>query len=470
MSGAPRPRAPGGGAPRRGKARADDGRARALAVLLEVERGRRAVDLLGPDDTPFVRELVLGVLRRRLTLDAVHDAWGRRPAAALDPDVLQVVRLGLHQYLFLDGVPPHAIVSATVAALRPSARGYANALLRSVLRESRKLPEERDRGGASPTKRLHRPGRAVVFFSRAVFPDPERDRLGWLSVVHSHPRFLVERWVARQGEAQAVARMEAANATPPLTLRPRAGRVTADGLAERLAREGVATERIARPDGDDALLVRPGKARLLATASFAQGLFSVQDAAQMDAAEILDPRPGEQLWDACAAPGGKACQLAERLLRVDAGGSGRLLATDVSEPRLRRAQEHAARLGLDERVRFAVHDLLDTLAPPGRPAPGFDAILLDAPCSNTAVLGRRPEARWRVTPEAITELAALQRRLLASASRHLAPGGRLVYSVCSHEPEEAGEHGLRATRSELVFVADAAHLRRLVAGWEGAVA
>jgi len=438
--------APGAGRP----APRDGGqRARALEILLAVEGGRFASELLAPGDGRFVRELVLGVLRRTLTLDSVIGSFGARERRDLDPDVRGALRLGLYQVLFMDGVPPHAAVSESVATLPARSRGYANAVLRAVLRESHKVPEGEDRGGASPTKRLHRPGRAVIFFSRAVFPDPTRDRTGWLAAVHSHPRLLVERWVARLGEDAAVARMEAGNQPAPLVLRPRHGRITAAELVDLLALQRIAADVLPRPDspGADAVLVRAGQDDVFACSAFRDGLFVAQDLSQMDAAEILEPRAGEVVWDLCAAPGGKASQLAERL---GGEGGGRVVATDSSEERLLRLQQTVARLRLGN-VECAVHDALSGAPPPGRPPHGFDAVLVDAPCSNTAVLARRPEARWRLRPDTFTELAALQRRLLGAARAHLRPGGRLVYSVCSFEPEEGEAHGLRPTRSPFVW-------------------
>lgn len=461
----PRP-ARGGGAP----AHDDGGRARALAILLAVDRGRWASELLEASDPPFVRELVLGTLRRRGTLDAVHDAYSRRRAEELDPAVRAAVRLGLYQHLFMDGIPPHAVVAETVRLLHggggeaTARRGYANGVLRAVLRESRKLPEADDRGGASPTKRLHRMGRTVTFFSRPVFPDPARDRIGWLAAVHGHPRLLVERWMARVGEDAAVARLLAGNTPAPLVLRARAGRATPEELVGRLQQEGVACELLARGSRTPAVLVRPGRTSALASRAFRDGLFSVQDPEQMEAAEVLAPRAGETVWDVCAAPGGKASQLAE-LLQV--AGGGHVVATDAREERLARLRENVARLGLAD-VLIAAHDALATEPPPGRPERGFDAILLDAPCSNTAVLARRPEARWRLLPDTFARLAAEQRRLIAACARHLAPHGRLVYAVCTWEPEEGAAHGLAPTASPFVWTAGAPALAALVARWESA--
>ncbi len=420
-------------------------RGRAVHVLVEVEKGKFAGDVFGAEEHRFVRELVLGVLRRRLTLDAVHAAFGRRALDDLDPPVRAAVRAGLYQMLFMDGVPDHAAIAETVGAAPERGRGYVNAVLRSVQRESNTVDEGRDRGGASPTKRLARPGRTVTFFSRAVFPDPEESRPAWLSVVYSHPLWLVERWLARDDEAVVIARMEADNAPASTTLRPRAGRVDAAGLLKRLRHEDLPAARIER-EGADAVAVAPGTRKLLTSRAFKRGLFSVQALEQMDAVEVLDAQPGETVWDACAAPGGKTTQLAERL-----EGHGRVVATDASAGRLERVHENLQRLGLTN-VDVEVFDILGDTAPPGVPEGGFDAILLDAPCSNTAVLGRRPEARWRLDTDAVTNLAERQRRLIDAVRQHLAPGGRLIYSTCSLEPEENEGHGLEPTRSPFVWI------------------
>lgn len=402
---------------------------------------------VGASTDRFVRELVLGVLRRRLTLDAIVDAYARRPAESLDGEVRQALRVGLHQLVFMDGVPPYAAVGETVAAVRRrSARAFVNGLLRAIQRGSRKVDPARDRGGASPRKRLERPGRAVIFFAEPVFADPQEDRAGYLAQVHAHPRFLVERWLAREEEAAVVARLVANNEPQPTVLWPRTGRLDAAGLVERLAREGVPARLVEREHGEPAVAIDPGHAGLFTTACWREGLCTVQSLEQRDAVDMLDPRAGEVVWDACAAPGGKTAQLTDRL-----DGEGLVVATDADEARLARVHETAERLGLTGLI-VAPHDVLADEPPPARPDEGFDAILLDVPCSNTAVLGRRPDVRWRLRPDVFSGLAAHQARLIEAARRHLRPGGRLVYSTCSLEPEENEAHGLEATAFGTVWV------------------
>lgn len=423
-------------------------RRRAVTVLATVEAGKGFADQhLTSDDPPFVRELVLGVLRRRLTLDSVLNAFLRQPLPELEPLVRSALRVGLYQVLFMDGVPHHAAVSETVDAIgKASARAFVNGVLRAVLRETNKVSEERDRGGASPTRRLPRPGRSVTFFSRSVFPDPAVDLAEHLGALHSHPPFLVRRWIDAVGEEAAVARLEQGNESPQVVLRPRLGRADAQALVAALAKEDVPCGVLPREGGADAVLLGRSARGALSGTAFKRGLFSVQDPEQMLAAEILNPAPGETIWDCCAAPGGKALQLAEML-----GGDGQVVATDSARDRLSALQSSLLRLGL-ENVTVTQHDLLSEGEPPGKPAQGFDAILLDAPCSNSAVLARRPEARWRLTPDTFSELAVVQKQMLAAASQHLAPGGRLIYSVCSHEPEEGSGHGLQPTRSPFAFL------------------
>ena len=424
----------------------------AIAALLDVERGAHSTERLRTNEQPFVREAVLGVLRRQLTLDAIHDAWGKRPASDLDPEVRAAIRLGLYQLHFMDGVPPHAAVDETVGAVgRASARSYVNGVLRRIGRESRKVPPDADRGGASPTKRLERPGRSVSFFSKKVFPDPEADRAGYLAVLHSHPRWIVERWLEHVGEEQTLERLRRGNEVPNLMLRPRRGRIDAEGLARKLVAEGAPARVFAREHGDDAVEVPGNKSRnVFRGDAWKAGLCSVQDPSQMDAVELLDPQPGETVWDACAAPGGKACQIAERL-----DGNGLLVASDENARRLDKLLPGLQGVGLADGVRIVPHDVLADEGPKGKPSAGFDAILLDVPCSNSAVFGRRPEARWRIQPESLDQLHELQARMIAAARVHLAPGGRMVYSVCSFEPEEGERHGLEATHSPLAWTTDA---------------
>ncbi len=347
-------------------------------------------------------ELAYGVCRRLNTLDYLIGCFSRRPVAELDPWVRNALRLAVYQIAYLERVPAPAAVNAAVEQARrfanAGAAAFANAVLHGYLR-----------------------GREAV-----RFPDPDTDPVGHLSLVHSHPEWLVRRWLARFGFDGARRLLEFDNTAAPVTVRANRLRTTPEDLAARLAAEGVA----ARPGrwAPEALVIE-GFPRLEELAAFREGLFQVQDEAAILVGRALDPRPGETVLDAAAAPGGKATHIAELM-----GGRGRVIANDVHPGRLALIEASCRRLGIGcvETVAMDGRDL------PGRFAGAADRVLLDAPCSGLGVLRRRPDARWRKSEALIADLAGLQRELLAAAARCVRPGGVLVYSTCTLEPEENG--------------------------------
>ena len=384
----------------------------------------------------FLSELVYGILRRRLTLDCIIAAYSREPISRIEPDCISVLRLGLYQLLFLGGVPPFAAISESVDLLghhHAGVRAFANGLLRTVEREANIAEKALDRGGASPRKLLPLSEERLVFFSRNVFADPERSRALHLAQVHSLPAFLVERWLLRHDRAVVENMLLACNRKPRVSLRANLLRTDRDGLARRLMTEGLTVGPGALPES---ILVDDSPADAVRTAAFREGLFYIQDEAAMKVARALDPKPGHRILDLCAAPGGKATHLAEL-----AAGQAEIVAVDRDQARLIKVSENCERLGLTC-VTPLQYDLLH--APPAADLPeplkgGFDAVLLDAPCSNTGVLARRPEVRWRVSLQAIRDLAEESRKLFAQAVKLVRPGGRLLFSTCSLEAEENQE-------------------------------
>ncbi|MGN0845755.1 MAG: RsmB/NOP family class I SAM-dependent RNA methyltransferase [Kiritimatiellia bacterium] len=328
-------------------------------------------------DRAFVQDLVYTVVRRfrplRAVLGELLKTWPKGELEAL-------VLVGAAQILYMPDVPDFAAVNETVAAAKASGRGLdrvVNGVLRNLIR----------RRGEFEAKLAAAP----------------------LAARESYPNALVNRWIARYGEANAerLARWhntpaETWLAFPPQTAdaAPRDWEVERAGGFARLARG----RRVTEVEGFDA------------------GAFLVQDPATAGAVELLDVRPGLSVLDFCAAPGGKTAQIAWRL------GGGRLVAQEVNPRRLKRLQENLARL------RLGWVETTQALADDA--AALFDRVLVDAPCSNTGVLRRRPDARWRWEAAHLKQLTELQGRILAAAAAHVAPGGLLVYSTCSNEPEE----------------------------------
>lgn len=364
-----------------------------LQPALQSVAGRAGLD---PRDRGLALELVMGVERWRLRLDHALGPHVRRGLDQTEPTARRVLRLAAYQLLFLDRIPPRAAVHSAVELARRTmgegAAGFVNGVLRGLTRGAPEPPAGRD-------------AEAIAIRS-------------------SQPRWLVERWLAAGGPDHAEALAEAHNRPAPLTVRAAGSAPDRDALAARLRAEG-ATVTAAR-FAPDALHIDDHPAPFDG-AAFADGWWQAQDEASQLVVRLLDPRPGERVWDACAAPGGKTRYIA-RLM----GDDGAVLATDVhaaKAERLGRALRHR------RAVEVAAHDAAD--GPPG--GARFDRVLLDAPCTGLGVMRRHPEIKWRRQPEDIAQRADLQARLLDAAAAAVRPGGVLVYSVCSDTPEEGAE-------------------------------
>jgi 16S rRNA (cytosine967-C5)-methyltransferase len=373
-----------------------------------------------PADRGLVTELTCGIIRRQAALTAILQPLIARPWDRIEPDLVALLWLGAYQLIYLDRVPRFAAIHETVEVCRaigqPRWTGFVNGVLRAVDRLVTDQFVDHPACDAVPVG-----GGRYRRLTAALFPDVDQDLAGHVAAAFSLPRWLVERWSTRWSPQELFELAAAINETPVLYVRPNPRRTTPDELYSLWQAHGVVCERI----GEDALrLDHVGNVELLP--GYPEGLFSLQDLTAMRAAITLSPQPGERVWDVCAAPGTKACQMAEQM-----EDRGEILATDANADRLSLVEEGARRLGLTcvqtRRIRPDGVDLPDG---------PLDAILLDAPCSNTGVLHRRPEARWRLQPGDITDLADTQRRLLRGALDRLSPQGRLLYATCSIEPEE----------------------------------
>lgn len=379
--------------------------ARALAVqrLLRVEDDGAFVARLSergvsPEVARRASDYVAGVTRQRRRLDFLIDRFYRGEIEALDPVLLQILRVGVYDLLVRETKPHAAVNEAVETAKRLLHKGAArltNGVLRAVERADR-------------TGRL---------------PEPDTgDEADDLAVAHSHPTWLVRRWLDAWGRDAAVRLLEANNAVPRYALRVTAGADGRDALLARL------TDLDADPESSAWLddFVTVGRLQpVLRGGLLEEGVCSVQDEAAGLVVRVLDPQPDESVLDAAAAPGGKAVYAA---LRME--DQGRVTALDVSEAKTALVREAAERQGVSI-VRDVVGDLTEW-ASPGR----FDRVLLDAPCSGTGVLAKRADLRWNRTPEDLDALAALQDQLLDAAARLVEPGGLLVYSTCSIETVE----------------------------------
>ena len=387
-------------------------RVRAVAVLREVlERQGRASPLLtersqglAEADRNLLRELVLGVLRWKASLDAEIGGTSRIALARLAPNLREILEVALYQIRHLDRVPDYAAVSEAVTHARGSGGEGAARLVNGVLRGILLLPPPPCPPLPLPSGEDWGEGRAHAEV---------------LACHYSHPPFLVGRWLNRFGEEATRRILDADNRASGLDLMANTRRTDRSGLAAALAAEGIRTE--ASPLAPLALTVVSGNP--FSSPLFSAGHFSVQDVGSQ-ALPLLLPA-GETLLDLAAAPGGKSFGA------LALGRFRRSFAVDVSVARLRLLEENRRRLDISE-VRPCAGDLAALPLPLGT----FDRVLLDAPCSGTGTLRKNPEIRYRVSADAIERLSRAQEGFLAAGAELLAPGGLLLYSTCSLEEEE----------------------------------
>jgi len=364
--------------------------------LIDIELSNGA--LSGPDRGLYA-ELVFGVLRRQGTLDHILAQLLEKPMVELDPQALVILRIGLYQLTCLDRIPESAAVNESVnlaKEITPGTSGLINAVLRNYLRRRDTIS----------------------------FPDITTSPVAAIAARHSQPEWLVEQWLDQLGAAEAQLLAEASSQQPPLTLRVNTLRSSREALLQQFKEHGIeATPCTYSPDG----IAVAGRHIISTLPGFEAGLFAVQDEASQIAGMLLGAAPGERIWDACSAPGGKCCHIAQQM-----DDRGELIATDISRSKLTLVQDNLRRLGISS-ASTAVADLHQ---PDTFPDGYFDRILLDAPCSGLGVIRRNPEAKWRLFSGDVTRLAAVQKTLLKNAANRLKPGGTLLYSTCSTSEAE----------------------------------
>jgi 16S rRNA (cytosine967-C5)-methyltransferase len=405
---------------------------------------------IASSERALATELVHGVMRRRETLSTLVKSHINRPLNQVEPGALTLLWMGAYQLAMLSGIPDYAVVNETAELSRragkPQWTGFINAVLRSLRRSVTDEFVTVPAANAVPLAATVENGARFRVLLNDVFVDPAQDWPGYSSAAFSFPPWLVARWHKRYDREELTRMGFWFNSPAKLCLRINLLRTTRAHFLDAFEKAGVNAHAGQHPEAvwleESAFVQRlPG---------YDEGWFAVQDESAIAAAALLDPQPGQRVLDLCAAPGGKTAHLAALMQN-----QGRLLATDVDGPRLARVAQTCRRLGVDiveSRVisREAAHI----------PDESFDRILLDVPCSNTGVLGKRPEVRWRLRPEEISELASIQIGLLRAAGARLASGGRLVYSTCSIEPEEnrAVVDAVLRERSDLKLVQEQAHI------------
>ncbi|MEW6189069.1 MAG: 16S rRNA (cytosine(967)-C(5))-methyltransferase RsmB [Actinomycetota bacterium] len=355
---------------------------------------------LSKRDRALVTELVYGTLRNEGTLDWILSRFYPQKPSKIPEKALDILRLGCYQILYLDKIPNHAVCNEAVELAKkyfhPAMGGFVNAILRRIIREKERLP----------------------------WPDYQDDPIGYISFKHSHPRWIVEMWVEDFGLEETALLCQANNVRPRMVIRVNTFKISPSNLARRFESEGLKISPSWLPEA----LIVEDMGNVTELTEFKEGLFLLQDESSILVGHIVDPKPGEVILDTCAAPGGKTTHLAQLM-----GNEGRIIAVDIHQSRLRLVKDNCSRLGI-KNVQIIQGDSTRLGEVVEKPV---DKVLVDAPCSGLGVLARRPDARWRKTPQQIDELSILQSRLLDSASKFVKRKGVLVYSVCTISKKES---------------------------------
>jgi 16S rRNA (cytosine967-C5)-methyltransferase len=394
-------------------------------------------------------DFVFGTIRNRSAIDRVITTFSGRPVERIPITLLNIIRLAGYELVYCPETPEYSVVNEAVenakAVSGKKQTAFVNAVLRQITRHISNRSAQLSQADLASTL----PQTAVSYceFDSKFLPDPDASPADYLAAAFSLPKWLITDWLSEYGLEDTRQICFASNRRPSIYVRPNTLKITAQELAEHFRRAGIDHEIV--PEVEMIRIKSPQD--ITQVAGFAQGLFSVQD--------ITASRAGRVVWahlrgdggqsplyilDLCAAPGTKTTQLAELT-----GDSAKIIATDIDSRRLEKVKENIARLGIRSveiipyEGLFANHT--SRLAEPGaatvreRSRRQFDAILLDVPCSNTGVLARRPEARYRIKPKAIMQLTETQAELLQKAAALVRPGGTICYSTCSIQRAENNE-------------------------------
>ena len=353
--------------------------------------------LSGPD-AALCSRIVYGVMQHQMLLDFYIGAYCSQKPDHLQPPLLEILRIGAYQILFLDKIPDSAAVNTSVELAKLSKRGQASGLVNAVLR---KISQNKE----------------------SLPPIPDRNEIQRLSIQYSHPKWLTKRMVTLLGREEAERFLASNNEIAPLTIQVNPLKTTTESLTEELRQAGIEVHPHAWvPD----CLELSGTGDLTALPAFRDGKFLVQDPAARLVSLIANIRPGLKVLDVCAAPGGKSLSAAFAMT-----GQGDILSCDLHENKLKRIQESADRLGAD---------IITTRAADGRVfqsewEAAFDVVLVDAPCSGLGIIRKKPDTRYKKADDLFT-LPVIQSAILNNSARYVRPGGTLVYSTCTILPEE----------------------------------
>ena len=401
-------------------------RAQAMVVLGQFEKSNQNVAELidrylhGPDHRAQAVDIIYGVIRNRKAIDNLIALVSGRALNRINRRVRNILRIGVYELVYCSAQAAYAIVNEAVnlakAAGSQKSSGFVNAILRKTadsIVNKQALLKDADRQKTLPV----RPGLGCEFSFNVVFSD-EGAQAEYLSEVFSLPVWLTQAWVEDFGFARSVVICFGSNRRPSIYIRANGLKISTEELYEKFAAGGVDSHLLK----ESQMIRLKGAGNISQLPGFSEGEFTVQDITASKAVRLLSPRQGARVLDLCAAPGTKTSQIAEMM-----GDRGTVIATDIDSERLKKVEQNCQRLRLSS-VKTAAYDEIEEIA---KRDGLFDAILIDAPCSNSGVMARRCEVRYRINPDKLTEIVETQQSLLRKAVSLVRRGGQICYSTCS---------------------------------------
>jgi len=380
-------------------------------------------------------DLVFGTIRNRIVIDDVITQFADCPVERIQPRLLNIIRVASFELIYSPQTPEYSIVNEAVSVAKALAAkkqtGFVNAVLRQITRhiQNRRIPLSQ----ANPKKAIPQSTATGCQFDTDILPAPEASPTDYLSTAFSLPKWLITDWLNEFSLEQVRQICFAGNRRPSIYIRPNTLTITTQQLAKKFSQADIdfeiipdvipAEAEIRISNNVDASMIKIGSPRAITELpGFTEGLFTIQDITASLPAWLLEPQPEWTILDLCAAPGTKTTQLAE--LTED---SAKIIATDIDAERLKSVEENIIRLGIT----------CVNIVPYGQiPNSKFDCVLLDVPCSNTGVLAKRIEIRYRINTEAIKQLSQTQGNLLTAAAKMIRPNGKICYSTCSIQKAE----------------------------------
>ena len=382
------------------------------------------------DQSQRATDLVFGTLRNRRAIDTVIATFSGRPVKRIPDRLLNIIRIGTYELIFCPSTEQYAIVNEAVlnskAAGSTKQASFVNAVLRQITRHisNRQVPL----AGANVERTLVADVVTGCEFDTSFLPDSQTSPTEYLSTVFSLPEWLIAGWLSEFGEESTRQICFASNRRPSVYIRPNRLTTTIEALTEKLGIAEVGFEIV--PDVEMIRIKSPRDITQLP--GFSEGQFTIQDITASKPVRMLNPKSCWAILDLCAAPGTKTTQLAEAT-----GDSAKIVATDIDNRRLEMVKENITRLGIKSVNIVSYKEILNSQFSIHNSK--FDCVLLDVPCSNTGVLARRIEARYRINPKTIKELARVQDELLGTTFDLVKPGGKICYSTCSIQRAENSE-------------------------------